>query len=564
MSVLCCVRLHWPTVGQPADIKPSPTTGIHRLEIILSATSKVQKTASSLAYDDRTPSEKLQQFSEAFDSLLSTATAEEYESYRLDEVVVAAIAPIVSPPISHPIIFAPILTSDWHTHTQMKAAWQEWDPIDEPTAYLDDLKKLRKMLRLQKRDQDSSQENQVDLFGGASTYMAPSRSKSKVDRSMTAFETMLWTMWMPRVRSAINNSWDPAYPLPVISLFSSWRSSGLLPRFISDNILDQLILPKLSKAINDWSPPRKGKEREKGSSLHHIVFPWLELAGERMDEILDEAKRRVRGWLKSWRVRDGVPEGLAAWRDVIQATEWDNLTLQHVVPQLSAHLREKFTVNPRQQELAPLTLVLSWRPLLRPSILSQIIEAEFFPKFLDALYTWLVAPTVNYSQVADWYKWWKQQAFANFDDLPGVERGFAKALDTMNQAMALGEDAKYRLKKPDMRALPPAKPTNVSRQDKTADAARSQKARADTQAEITFRTVVEEIAAENNLIFMPTGRSHEISGMPLFRVSTGIDGKSGVTVYLQGDVVYAQDAASGAWKPISVQEMVDRGKRAGA
>ena len=445
----------------------------------------------------------------------------------------------------------------------MKRAWQDWDPIASPTAYLENLKNWRKAFRLQKRDIESNEydQQQVDVFGSSSRDRNNRLNKS-VDLSMSAFESLLWTMWLPRLRSAINNEWDPAHPGPIITLFSTWKSSGLLPRFISDNILDQLVLPKLSKAINDWSPPRKSKaSMGNGASLHHIVFPWLEHAGERMEEVLNEAKRTVRGWLKSWRPKDGLPDGLDAWRDIIPKTEWQNLILQHVVPQLSAHLREKFVINPRNQDLAPLSLVLSWRPLLRSRILSQILEAEIFPKYLDTLYTWLVSDSVNYEQVAEWYTWWKKDVFGNHLDLHGVERGFAKALDVMNQAMALGEDAKYRLSTPDIRGPTSSFPSTQNHVSINAKSDTAKVRQREQPSDITFRSVVEDVASENNLVFMSTGRSHEVSGMPLFRISSGIDGKSGINVYLRGDVVFAQEQAQGPWKPISVLEMVTRAKK---
>lgn len=523
---------------------------IARLETITAATADVQKISASLRYDERSISDQLALFADSFANLLNTATQAEYDQYRLDEVVVGAIAPI------------------------MKTAWADWDVLAQPMAHLEDLRQWRKAYRLQKRDTDADASLQVDLFGTAANYGAARANGKSAQRSMAAFESMLWTLWMPRIRSAINNDWNPAFPSSVITLFSSWKSSGLLPTFIVDNMLDQLILPKLRKAIESWMPPRNRSSASKEKAekkdqppLHHIVFPWLEHAGERMDEIMDEAKRRVRGWLKSWKARDGVPEGLKPWREVIAKAEWDNLTLQHVVPQLSAHLRDRFTVNPRQQDLTPLSLVLAWRPLLRSSILSQILEAEFFSKFLEALHTWLTAPSVNYEQVAEWYTWWRKEVFSEASgcgNLPGVERGFAKALNMMNQAMAMGEDAKYRLEKPDLRAAAPSAKESAKRADRDRDALKALKARQQEAAgDVTFRSVVEEVAAEANLVMMPTGRSHEISGMPLFRVSTSIDGKSGVTVYLQGDVVYAQDK-QGAWKPISVQDMVERGKRGSA
>jgi tuftelin-interacting protein 11 len=73
--------------------------------------------------------------------------------------------------------------------------------------------------------------------------------------------------------------------------------------------------------------------------------------------------------------------------------------------------------------------------------------------------------------------------------------------------------------------------------------------------DVSFRSVVEEIAAESNLMLLATGKAHE-KGYALFRVSQTVDGKSGVTVYLNDDVVWLLD--KGEYKPVSVEEMVKR------
>jgi tuftelin-interacting protein 11 len=44
------------------------------------------------------------------------------------------------------------------------------------------------------------------------------------------------------------------------------------------------------------------------------VFPWLPLLGERIEDVLDGAKRRIRSVLRNWVVKDGVPEELSRWR----------------------------------------------------------------------------------------------------------------------------------------------------------------------------------------------------------------------------------------------------------
>ena len=149
--------------------------------------------------------------------------------------------------------------------------------------------------------------------------------------------------------------------------------------------------------------------------------------------------------------------------------DWDSLILKHVLPQLGSTLRDAFVVDPGQQDNKPLEAVLAWSPLLRSSMLSQLIEGGFFPKWLDALYIWLTSDHADFGQIATWcvslpsqasgcdprtcsdpftwlfrYSYWKSYFEEDVVALSGVSRGFRKGLDLMNQAMALGDDAKYR------------------------------------------------------------------------------------------------------------------------
>lgn len=358
-----------------------------------------------------------------------------------------------------------------------------------------------------------------------------------------------------------SNSWDANDAAPAIALFAAWEK--ILPPFIRDNILDQLILPKVSKAMAEWSP------KTGNAPLHTIVFPWLPFAGIRMDNILEEAKRKLKSWLKSWRARDGVPEGFAIWKEVYSSREWDDLMIRLILPALGSMLREKFQINPRDQSLSHLEAALTWRPYLRSAMMDQLLSTEFFPKWLDALYVWLTA-SPDYNQVSQWYvllvtrqmqsethsknrySWWKGWFKDDVASLPGVKAGFARGLNLMNQALVLGDDAPYRLERPSL-DLPPSQSQDIP--TKTSKPKRME----ETHAEVTFRSIVEEMAAENNLIFMAAGRSHDQSGQALYRVSTNINGKNGITVYLHDDIVWAQEGQG--WAPIGVQEMIDRAKK---
>jgi tuftelin-interacting protein 11 len=115
---------------------------------------------------------------------------------------------------------------------------------------------------------------------------------------MTTFESLLWKVWLSKVRSSINNDWSPEDPHPAVRLYESWRT--ILPQFIRDNLLDQLVLPKLLKAIAEWSP------KESTISLEALFFPWFPHLGLRLEDVVGDAKRKVGSSLRAWVVGEPI------------------------------------------------------------------------------------------------------------------------------------------------------------------------------------------------------------------------------------------------------------------
>jgi tuftelin-interacting protein 11 len=368
---------------------------------------------------------------------------------------------------------------------------------------------------------------------------------------MTPFESLLWNVWLPRVRTSINNDWSPEDPQPAIKFYEAW--SSFLPPFIRDNILDQLVLPKVQKAVADWNT-KKAKV-----SLRAIVFPWLPYVGLRLEDVVGDARRKIKNLLRSWTVEEPIPADLIAWKEVFDAGEWDSMLLKYVVPKLGATLRNDFRINPRDQKMKPLESVLAWSHIIRPSVFAQILETEFFPKWLDVLHIWLIQPRVSFEEVAQWYSFWKDTFPESVRSLSGVNRGFTRGLQLMNKAIEFGPDAPTKLEKPDFlgEISAPSSPTRAAKE--TEKVARPS---ARTH-EITFRSIVEEYAASHNLLFIPTGKAHEISRMPLFRVSRTADGRKGLLVYILDDAVWAPKTDSPhvereEFKAISLEDMVLR------
>ncbi|KIY71893.1 TFP11-domain-containing protein [Cylindrobasidium torrendii FP15055 ss-10] len=465
---------------------------IARLQQIQLVTNELQATAKNL-------SSSYEPALESFDPLIERLLRDfgrEFAVYHLDQIIVGAIAPVA------------------------RRLLQQWNPLQNPGYLVDILGKWTGALPV---SQAPKEETQVDAFG-APTYKSPADSQCP----MSPFDSLLWNVWLPKVRSAINNEWSAHEPDAVVRLYEAW--SAFLPRFIADNVMDQLVLPKVRKAVADWSP------KLDKASLQSIVFPWLPHLGLRMDELTSEARRKVKSVLRRWNAGEPVPDDLAPWRDVFGGPEWDNLLLKSIVPKLGATLRDDFTVNPRNQDMQPIEAVLAWAPLLHTSITAQLLETEFFPKWLDTLHFWLVQPRVSFEEVAQWYTFWKGAVAVK-----GAERGFTRGLQLMNDAIELGANAPAKLAKPDFRAEIGAKETAAKApvvQKKTLNAVRTQ--------EVTFKSIVEEYAAKHNLLVIPAGRAHEKSRMPMFRVSASVDGKGGILVYILDDAVWAAPEGVGS------------------
>ncbi|KIL69346.1 hypothetical protein M378DRAFT_8008 [Amanita muscaria Koide BX008] len=444
--------------------------------------------------------------------------SDELDKYKLDEIIVAAVAPLVR---------------------RMVASW---NPLQDSSAFVSTFRSWRRALRI-KTAEDRLPATELDVYG----RQVPIVQKSH--EIMTPFESLLWNVWLPKVRTAINNDWSADEPQPAVKLYEVW--STFLPDFIRDNMLDQLILPKVQRAVADWSP------KKSRVSLQTIVFPWLPHLGLRMEDVVGDAKRKVKSILKSWAVGQDVPISLTAWKGMFETGDWDTMLLKYVVPKLGATLRDDLRINPRDQKMEPLQQVLLWADAIRPSIFSQLLESEFFPKWLDILHIWLIQPSVSLEEVAQWYSFWKGSFPESVQSIPGVSRGFTRGLQLMNTAMELGPDAPTRLARPDFRAEMAAAsrqgspaPSKTSKQRPTP-AVRTQ--------EITFRSIVEEFVASHNLLFIPAGRVEERSRMPLYRISPTADGKGGILIYILDDAVWAQSKDDkDDWRAVPLEEMVTR------
>jgi tuftelin-interacting protein 11 len=125
-----------------------------------------------------------------------------------------------------------------------------------------------------------------------------------------------------------------------------------------------------------------------------------------------------------------------------------------------------------------------------------------------------------------------------------VLRGFERGQDLINEALNLDDNERVHLPKPTSQNRPSASGvTAPAKQPRTHE---------------TIREMVESYAAVHDVLFMPVGMVHLISRLPMYRITGRKDGKGGVIVYFQDDVVWAVEGGTenGTPKAVSFEEMV--------
>ena len=87
---------------------------------------------------------------------------------------------------------------------------------------------------------------------------------------MDPYDRLVWEVWMPRVRSLVLN-WSPRNCDPMVQLLEVW--SPLLPGWVMENVLDQLVLPRIQAEQESWDPTTDIMP------IHKWIHPWLPLMG---------------------------------------------------------------------------------------------------------------------------------------------------------------------------------------------------------------------------------------------------------------------------------------------
>ncbi|TPX69352.1 hypothetical protein SpCBS45565_g02497 [Spizellomyces sp. 'palustris'] len=515
-------------------------TRIVRLQAVVELANECERTSKRFSFGlgELDLEELIEAFSIPFQKL-QTEHFEEYQTYGLDELVVASLAPIV------------------------KKTLHEWQPLADPTYGAEAFRQWKRLLMAPAQRSGKGQ----DVNTGAVS------ADHAASRKMTPYEAMMYDIWLPKVRQAINNEWSPQSPDSVITLLEAWHPQSastksrirngvtedgdqnvLLPSWLYQNMLEQLILPKLTREVDNWNLSQDPV------AVHTWVHPWLPHLVDRMEGIFTTIRHKLVGSLKDWHPRD--PSALLVlmpWKEVFDQVDMESLLAKAILPKLILTLRNDFEVNPRAQDLEPLQWVFAWCSVVPAHLLVHLFETEFFPKWHKVLWAWLSSPQAKNEEITMWYKSWKGVFPPELAKEAGIVNQFRAGLDMMNRSLAMGG----------ARGPMPAAPPPIASMSQTAAAGgkvgsgTARRAAAPAMSAMdSFRDYVERKASERDLLFAPANRVHPTTGKALFRLAPAAraaTGTGGLIGYIDEGVIFV-DNRSGGWDPMSVEEAMEMAK----
>lgn len=420
----------------------------------------------------------------------------------------------------------------------MVKIFQGWEPLLQPLHGTDVIGVWQHLLQ-------GDEPMDYSVFPDASTYGTSYGDSPYVQLVMEAV--------FPALRFAVTNIWEPRDPEPMLRFLEIWEN--LLPKSVLHSILEHLVLPKLTVAVDHWDP------RQETVPIHAWLHPWLPLLGQRMEPLYHPIRFKLGDALRAWHPSDSSAYALLSpWQTVFDPGSWEQLLVRSIVPKLMGALQE-LVINPQAQQLEPFRWVMAWGMAVPIQHMAAMLEAVFFPKWHQVLYHWLCS-TPNFDEVTQWYLGWKSQLTPELLANERIRRQLQVALDMMDQAVE------------GMPVVQPGARENVSylrvtekrqfenQQQAAAAAAAAAYAQQHASvyvgvahengagaAEMSLKEVVESFAEQNDVQFLPkVGRMHE--GLQVYGF-----GSTNVCMDSAQQRLYAQ--TGDRWMTVSLEQLLE-------
>lgn len=377
----------------------------------------------------------------------------------------------------------------------INARLKDWDVLNEPTKYVSLIKKWADLL-------DYSANSPTTVFD--------------------PYPALVWSSIVPCIRR-VASDWNPRNHAPMAALLDTW--SALLPDWMLDNVLEQIILTRLTQAVAEWDPSTDIYP------IHTWIHPWASILGSKMEtSVYKTICEKLSKALKAWHPEDRSARAMIQpWKNVFREEDLQMFLHKNIVPKLELRMSE-IIINPIQQDLEIFNQVWEWNELLSVLVMSKILDKYFFPKWMQTLVLWL-NQSPNFDEVSRWYSGWKGMLNDAVMRQPNVGEHFRRALELMQRATGITMPA--QASEPVASKPPPLMDLNIA-----------------PPPNLEFKEMLSQMCAQRDIFFAPVPGRRE-QGKPVYRI-----GK--LFCYIEKSVCVVSLDGGITWTPISLEALLEK------
>ncbi|CAL6361627.1 unnamed protein product [Bathycoccus prasinos] len=347
-----------------------------------------------------------------------------------------------------------------------------------------------------------------------------------------------------------------------MDLFYEWQS--VLPRRSLDKIVENAIIPKLTREIEKWTfvedAGDEGKVTSSSSSSvpSKWIFPWLEMLLEPIKALSSTIKQKFANVIDA-SIGVKAVAVVEPWVEVktivFGRTWWSQFVEKTVVPKLVAKA-SLIEIDPADQNLEIFNNILLWKAVLASSEetnggggVAKVLErSHFWKKWSSTLKSWLKdEKNCDLIEVAEWYESWKTLLGEDVCNHERPRTHLRRALEAMNAA-ATGEPIALSDGEDDEDAR-----QTLAGRDKSPG--KTRKIKSSSTVKKTLKDILETVASENDFAFLPkNNRRTRLENLPVFAfggVTVAVDANKDVVSVL------ANGAGEESWQVVGIEELVE-------
>uniref|UniRef100_A0AC35F2R7 G-patch domain-containing protein n=1 Tax=Panagrolaimus sp. PS1159 TaxID=55785 RepID=A0AC35F2R7_9BILA len=413
--------------------------------------------------------------------------AVEYKIYGLDSIALSNVMPM------------------------LRAHFNNWNPLNDADYGIEIVEEWKEILQGEGKEKKH-------MFD---------RMKSELD-ALPAFDRCIWESWMPAMRQAALRWNVKTESRQMIHAVLTWIP--ILPDWIADNLLEQIIVPKIKEQVDKWDPTTDAVP------IDSWLLPWHPILGHRLMPVYSPIRQKLAKALRNWIATDeSAITVLKPWNDVFTKPTMNSFLSINIVPKLEQAL-SMMNLNPLENnEFPEFQAVLNWIELIGSDIICQILMKCFFPKWLDTIVLWLRSPGMILSEVAKYYMEWSKRFPPSLKEIPSIKGELKRALDVIQQAK---QNLPIQLAPAAFQQQPIIDQAPRFFNPPPIHSSRSSLPTA------SLREFIEHRAQQSGLVFMPLRK--QMDGKPIYQLG-------GLEIFFDRDLLIAFNHERNRWEPIGVE-----------